>query len=351
MSEKQRHILIKIKKNGKIANDSILLCRREINKDSNKVFGINYNSVMYIHGPSLLSWSKFERYYNDSGQIIKEFEEPINVKKKVKYGSLEYEINRDETFYEYNNKNKIAKKIYSPIHNFYSISKYTKDTFHLRSINAKIDEYFYNDQDLEISRYHTDDSSRYLPTNYYKPSKAATCSYCHSRYLNQDETYYENGKLKVWTWYTSEGKIHSKKYFYYDGNSNLIKQVDSTGWYFETIPPYWESTTLYEYSDTGKVAIKTNNTETRFGSSIKKSITLYSSNGQVKSECSINDSTETCWKYFYKYEKNNLISIVSIDNDQNKLETYFLYDLKGFLIERKIIYKGRVTELTRFFYN
>lgn len=342
----------KIKKNGKLTKDSLLLYRQEIDKGNNKIFGINCNTVIQSHGPTFLTWYKFETAYNDKGQVIKELDEPINIEKKVEYGSLRYDINKNETVYEYDNSKKLIKKTYIPIHNYYSISKYTKDTFHLLSIQKKIDEYFYNDNGLEISNYHTVDSSRYLPTkNYKKDSGSVTCSYCHSRYLNGDKTYNENGKLKIWTWYTTEGKIHTKKYYYHDSNNNLIKQVDSTGWYFTTILPYWESTTFYEYSDTGKVITKINNTEARFGSTTKKIITKYDIKNQVKSECSTKDSTENCTNFFYTYDKDKLTSVISVNNNNDKLETYFRYNLQGMLFEKKVIYNNKTTQLTRYYYD
>ena len=341
----------KVKRNGRLEKDSLLLYRQEIDKDSNRVFGINSSTVIQSHGPMFLVWYKFETTYNNRGQIIREFDEPVNIEKKVEYGSLRYDVNKNETLYEYDKNNKLTKKTYTPIHNYYSISEYTKDTFHLLSIQKKIDEFFYNDNGLEISKYHTVDSSRYLPTkSYKKDSGSVTCSYCHSRYLNDDKTYNENGTLKVQTWYTTEGKIHTKKYYYYDSNNNLVKQVDSTGWYFTTILPYWESTTLFEYSDSGKVVTKINNTEARFGSSTKKVITKYNIKNQVVSECSIIDSTENCTNISYTYDRDNLTSEISVDSDGNRLETYFSYNLQGMLFEKKVIYKNKITQLTRYFY-
>jgi hypothetical protein len=319
----------KIKNKGKITKDSLLLYRREIDKDSNKIFGINCNDLIQLHGPKFfLTGYKFETIYNNKGQVIMELDEPIDIEKKVEFGSVSYHINKNETLYEYDNNNKLIKKTYIPFNNYYDVSKYTKDTFHLLYIQKKIDEYVYNDKGLEIMNYETVDSSRYLPTKHYKPdSSSVTCSYCHSRYLNGDKTYNENGKLKVCTWYTTEGKIHTKKYYYYDDNNNLIKQVDSTGWYFTTILPYWESTTTYEYSDTGKIVTKINNTEARFGSATKQIVTKYDSKNQIVSECSANDSTEICTNYFYTYDKERLTSVTSVENNKNKLEKYFSYNL------------------------
>lgn len=340
----------KISKNGKPKKDSSLLYSREITKDSNKIFGIISISFVQPHKPLSMSLFKFEEKYNNKNQVLREFTEPVNIVKKVEYGSTEYYITQEETLYEYDNSNRLIKKTYTPYNNYYSISKYTKDTFHLLSIQKKIDEYVYNEKGLEIFNYHSVDSMRYLPTERYKTdSNSVTCSYCHSRYLNQDKTYNENGKLKVWTWYNTDGRTHTKKYYYYDDNSNLIKQVDSTGWYF-TIP-YLESTTFYEYSDTGKIVTKINNTEVRFGSTAKKIITKYNLNNQITSECSFTDSTESCSKYFYTYDKDKLKSITFIDNESNKSEIHFIYNTRGMLFEKKELLNNKLKRLTKYYYS
>ena len=102
---------------------------------------------------------------------------------------------------------------------------------------------FYNSDNQKIQWYHTVDSTKYLKTEDYNPEKdsnAVRCSYCHSRYLNVEWKYNSDKKLKEWISYTSENLIHTKRNYFYDDQQRLIRQIDSAGWYFTTIKPYWE---------------------------------------------------------------------------------------------------------------
>lgn len=340
-----------IKKNGKVSKDSLLLYRQVFDKDSSKVSGKKYNRVFQSHGPSYLTWYSFQTYYDKNGRVVIDIDSPLGIEKRKEYGSLRYNIYQNITTYKYDSLGNQTYDCFQYFDDYISISKYTKDTFHFRSVKAEIYETYYNEKGQKISRYFTRDSTRYLPTSSYKPDTGSVkCIYCDPRYLNDDYTYYENGKVRTWIWYTKEGKVHSKKYYYYDNIGNLIKQVDSTGWYFTTILPYWESTTIFEYSDSGKVVTNIYNTEARFGSSTNKIVTKFNSKNQITSECSIRNSSETCTNYFYTYEKEKLTSEISVDNKNNKSETYFRYNLKGLLYESKVIYNNKITQLTRYYY-
>ena len=341
-----------IKKNGKISKDSLLLYRQELDRDSNKVFGKNCSRVFQSHGPSYLTWHSFQTYYDKKGHIIKNIDNPSGIEKiKSKFGTLEWDIYQNISTCKYDSAGNLTYENNQHFDNSYSVYRNSKDTFHLCSVQAKIYEIYYNEKGQKISRYFTRDSTRYLPTNSYKTdTSSVTCMYCDPKYLNDDYTYYENAKVKTWIWYTREGKIHSKKYYYYDNSGNIIKQVDSTGWYFTTILPYWESTTTYEYSDSGKVITKIYNTEARFGSSTKRTVTIFNSKDHITNECSVTDSSEICTNYFYTYDKEKLISVISIDNDKDKLETYFRYTFHGLLYEKKVVYQDKITQLTRYYY-
>jgi hypothetical protein len=341
-----------IKKNGKISKDSLLIYTQELDKDSNKVFGKNCNRVFQSHGPSYLTWYSFKTYYDKNGLIIKDIESPNgNEKTKSQFGTLEWDIYQNISTYKYDSLGNLTYECNQHIDNSYTVYKHSKDTFHLCSVQAKIYEYNYNEKGQKISRYYTVDSTRYLPTDSYKVDSASVnCSYCHSKHLNDDYTYYESGKVKTWIWYTREGEIHSKKYYYYDNDNNLIKQVDSTGWYFTTIPPYWESTATHEYSDTGKTVTKIYNTEARFGGNTNRTVSKFNSKDQITSQCSVRDSSDECTNYFYTYDREKLTSIISIDNDKDKSETYFRYNLQGLLFEKKVIYQDKITQLTRYYY-
>lgn len=341
----------KIKKSGKVSKDSLLLYRQEFDKDSNKIFGVNCNRVYQSHGPTYLTWYSFQTFYNSKGLVIKDIDSPMDIERKKEYGSLQYDIYQNVSTYKYDSLGNQTYESNQHFDDYISISKYTKDTFQLHSVQAKIYETYYNDKGQKISRYYTSDSTRYLPTKSYKvDSNSVKCSYCHSRCLNGDYVYDESGNIKIWTWYTTENKIHSKKYYYYDSSKRLIKQVDSTGWYFTTTLPYWESTTTYEYSDTGKIVTKIYNSQDKFGVNSNRNVTHYDTNGMIKSECSITDSTQSCTKYLYTYDNNKLTSEIFIDTNNEKIETCFLYNLRGLLIEKKVIYQNKITQLTRYFY-
>lgn len=341
-----------IKKNGKVSKDSLLLYRQELDRDSNKVFGKNCSRVFQSHGPSYLTWYSFQTYYNKNGLIIKDIDSPDGVEKtKSQFGTFEWYIYQTISTYKYDSLGNLTYECFQDFDNSYTVYIHSKDTFHLCSAEAKIYECNYNEKGQKVSRYYTVDSTRYLPTSSYKTDTGSVkCMYCKPRCLSDDYTYYENGKVKTWIWYTSEGKVHSKKYYYYNNDNKLIKKVDSTGWYFTTIRPYWESTTTYEYSDTGKTEKIIYNTEARFGGYTRRTITNFNSRDQITSQCSVIDTSEECINYFYTYDREMLTSIISVENDKDKLETYFLYNLQGLLFEKKVIYQDKITQLTRYYY-
>src|SRR5690554_6712617 len=90
-----------INKKGKVKKDSLLLFNQQFDMNKNKIFGVNSSRVYQSHGPSFLTWYEFESYYNDNGQILKEISKPMNIEKKVEYGSTNYNIVTDKTDYEY----------------------------------------------------------------------------------------------------------------------------------------------------------------------------------------------------------------------------------------------------------
>lgn len=338
---------ITIKKNGKISKDSIQLFSQHLDKDKNRIYGTNCNRVFQSHGPTFLTWYKFETFYNDSGQVLKDLDEPLNIEKKKEFGTIRYDIDKNETLFEYDNKGQLVKKIYNKIENYYSIYQNTKDTFHLHSIQPKIYEYLYNHKGQEISNYYTSDSTRYLPTRSYKPdSNGVRCFYCHPRYLQGTKEYYENGKIKIRTRFTRDNEIHSKYYYFYDDNLNLIKQVDSTGWYLQKYSdkqPSLESTTYFTYKDT--TLIERTNIRGSW-----KTTEYYDNLGNVVKSCLSKDTTITCREYMYNFKDNKVDSIILIFNDKAKTETYFKYNLMGLLFEKKVIQNNKTTQLLRYYY-
>lgn len=336
-----------IKKNGKVSKDSLLLFRKELDKDSNRVFGRSCSRVFQSHAPSYLAWYSFQTFYDRNGNVVKKIDSPDKVEiTKSKFG-IGWKTTYNVSSYKYDSSGNLTCENNQHYQNSYSLFKHSIDTSQYYTVESKIREYIYNNKGQKISSFNTDDSTRYLPTKSYKPdSNSVKCLYCAPRYLSAEWTYYENGKVKTWIWYTRDGKVHSKRNYYYDNKSNLIKQVDSTGWYYTTILPYCESTTIYEYSDTSKTVIKTFNTKA--GYEDEKTITKFNAQNQITNECSVVDSSETCTTYFYTYKDGKLLSANSIGD--HKIGIQLRYTSQGLLYEKKVIHGSKISQLTRYYY-
>lgn len=322
--------------------------------DSNKVFGINCNVNYQSHGPAFYSWNKFVEYYNTQNQLIKYKSSPREIKKIKEYGSTKYDVITDITTLDYDTSGNLTKKVYLRVEHHYSISKYTKDTFHLHTIyRPKIDEYLYNSKNQEIEWYHTVDSTKYLKTKSYDPendSNAVRCSYCHSKYLNVEWKYDDKDNLIEWISYTDKGLIHTKRNYFCDRQDRLIKQIDSTGWYFSTIEPYWESTTMYDYTDSSKTKTQINNTEARFGSTTPKTVTIFDVDGRIISSCTYSDSTGACAKYSYLLTDGQLKErIMDFSNGRQRIEK-FTFNKDGYVTEERHFLDGSLIRLVKYYY-
>lgn len=344
-----------IKKNGRIKKrDSTLLLQKEIDLNSNIVFGINCNINYQSHGPAFYSWYKFEEHYDDQNRLSKYKSSPIEIEKTKEYGSTTYDVVTDITTLDYDTTGNLIEKVYLRDEHHYSISKYTKDTFHLHTIyRPKIDEYLYNSKNQKLKWFHTVDSTRYLKTESYDPkndSDAVRCSYCHSRYLNVEWVYNNKDNLIEWVSYTDEGLIHTKRNYFYDNQDRLTKQIDSTGWYFSTIEPYWESTTSYDYTDSTKTKTKINNAEARFGSSTPKTITTFDVDGRITSSCSFFDSAETCTKYSYLLTDDQLQESKIEFPDGRQIIERFTFNKDGHLTEERYFLDNSLIRLVKYYY-
>lgn len=339
---------ILIKKNGKVSTDSLLLFKQEIDRDSNKVFGRTCSRAIPSHAPSFWAWSSIQTFYDKNGHVVKEIDSPDRIEMtKSDYG-VDWKSHYSIATYKYDSSGNLTSENYQHFQNSYTVFKHSIDTSHYYTVESKIYEYNYNDKGQRISSFYTDDSTRYLPTKSYKPdSNSVKCFSCQPSHLKNEWTYDENGKIKTWISYTREGKFHTKRYYYYDHNGKLKKKVDSTGWYFTTILPYCESTTDYEYSDTGRTEINIYSTGDSLESN-NRTIKKFNNKNQITSECSLTDSEETCTTYFYNYKNGKLFSAISIEND--KMEVQFQYTPKGLIYERKEIFRNKIHQLTRYYY-
>ena len=343
-----------INKKGKLKKDSLLLYKHQFDSSQNKLWGLNSSRIYQSHGPSFLTWDEFETYYNNNGQIIKEISRPKDIEKKVDFGSTRYTIVTNETDYEYDTLKREIKKTYKTISHYYSISKYTKDTFHLHTIQRpKIEEYFYNSDNQKTQCFRTVDSTRYLRTKSYNPDKdsnAVRCSYCHSRYLDFERKYDSDKKLIESISYTTDNLIHTKTNYFYDNQKRVIQQIDSTGWYFKTIKPYWESVTTFQYADSSKIVTKVSNVKERFVISSPKIVSYFDPNNKLIKVCEFSDSTEKCNQYSFVYDKNKLLKEeISFDNGTIS-STIFYYNAKGHLKEERTFKNDKLITLIRYYY-
>jgi antitoxin component YwqK of YwqJK toxin-antitoxin module len=153
-----------------------------------------------------------------------------------------------------------------------------------------------------------------------------------------------------WISYTSENLIHTKRNYFYDDQQRLIKQIDSAGWYFTTIKPYWESTTTIQYSDTGRIVTKINNTKERFVSSTPKIVSHFNTRDKLIKQCTLSDTSESCTQYIYTYDKNKITKEEIIFDNGTISSTEFYYNNSGLLREERTLRNGNLTTLIRYYY-
>lgn len=353
--EKVSKYSIPLRKNGKVKKrDSTLLFTKQIDLKNKTVFGIKSSLVVVTHVGTHLTWNKFKDYYTENGLIQKETNSPLEIEKKKEFGFIDYDESVGETIYEYDINENLKRKEYRTINNHYSIYKSSKDTtFHLKSIDRpQIYEYVYNSDNQEIKQYHTVDSTRYLKTKNYNPENktdAVTCSYCHSKYLNIEWKYDEEKKLIEWTSYTRENKLHTKRYYYYDNQNRLKKQIDSTGWYIYN-RPIWKSTKTYEYGLDKTTEIINNNTESRFGAYYKQEVTVYDSDKNLIRECKITNKQKECSEYSYKWENGKLIEKTETQLNGQIIKQKYEYNNRNLITEISQYLNGKRIELIRYYY-
>ena len=241
-----------IKKNGKIKRDSLLLAKYEYDKSKGIIKGINHDLVVVSHGRgNFLEFYSFEnQYFSDSLIVKRETNETPKVSKDKIVNNSSVEL------YKYDKLNRrIFEKKYSE-ENEYRLSK--KDTTaHYRSISYPItEEYEYDSKNRLIKQYITRDSSEHYINliNYNRISASKNCSYCEEKYLNQERKY-DDSNLLEWTTYTYKKEKHTKRNYFYDENQNLVKQIDSTGWYLGK--PSLSSIKEIRYDDNIKIEIQT----------------------------------------------------------------------------------------------
>ncbi|MFD0837565.1 hypothetical protein ACFQ0I_17440 [Mariniflexile aquimaris] len=345
---------IQLRKNGKIKKrDSTLLFTKQIDLKNKTVFGIECSLVVVTHVGTHLTWNKFKNYYTENGLILKTTSSPLEIEKTKEFGFIKYNENKDETIYSYDTKENLVSKEYRTINNHYSIYESSKDTFHLKSIDRpEIYEYVYNSDNQEIKQYHSVDSTRYLRTKSYNPENktdAVTCSYCHSKYLNIERKYDEEKNLIEWTSYTRENKLHTKRYYYYDNQNRLKKQIDSTGWYVYN-KPIWKSTKTYEYDINQTIEIVHNNTESMIGGYFEQEITVLDANENVIRDNKTANYPKESFDYIYEWKNGKLIERTETKSNGEIIKQKFEYNHRNLITEKSEYRNGKRTELIRYYY-
>jgi hypothetical protein len=336
-----------VTKKGRITRKKLLFSSQEFKSDSSEVFGKDFNLWVQGGGSPYPKWYFFRTYYNNAGLVTKEIKSSAS---PDNFGDNLYEFHIDIESYKYDSANNqiYDRNVYAGLTSNY---EHKIDTNGLTFCDGKIYQTMYNSKNQKISRYCVDDTMYFIPTKLFSvDSVISNCIKCSLPRLNDDYRYDSNGNIKIWTWYTSDNKIHSKKYCFYDDSNRLIKEVDSTGWYFETIQPYLESTTIHKYSDSGSTEIVTFNNMPVHDGDIEAKIIQYSVNGRVKSICFQTDSTETCTNFFYYYNGDKLNKEVCIESNKDKIEIYFSYNNKGLLTSKKTLSNGKTTRFIKYVY-
>ena len=329
-----------IKKNEKIKRDSLLLAKYEYDKSKGIVKGINHDLVVVSHGRgNFLEFYSFEnQYFSDSLIVKRETKEIPEVSKDKIVNNSFVEL------YKYDKLNRrIFEKKYSE-ENEYRLSK--KDTTaHYRSISYPItEEYEYDSKNRLIKQYITRDSSEHYINliNYNRISASKNCSYCEEKYLNQERKY-DDSNLLEWTTYTYKKEKHTKRNYFYDENQNLVKQIDSTGWYLGK--PSLSSIKEIRYDDNIKIEIQTNfNDDSYFKKETKKF-----DNNQLVYEFLEAEYPEYNVETTYTYSESSIKKTTNRFKNGITVEEYF-FDKKGLLIEQKTYLNAILIEYKKYYY-
>ena len=328
-----------IKRNGKLKKDSLLLTKYEYDKSKDIIKGINHHLIVMFHGGgSHLKFYSFEnQYFLDSLIIKRETKETQKISKDKIVNNSFVEL------YKYDNLNRlISDKKYSE-ENEYELSK--KDTVtHYRSISyPKTKEYEYGFKNRVIKEYFTRDSSEYHINNYKdkKIESSKSCSYCEEKYLDQERKY--DDKLLEWTTYTYKKEKHTKRNYFYDENQNLVKQIDSTGWYLGK--PSLSSIKEIRYDGNIKTETQTKIDEYSY---FKKETRKFDNN-QLIYEFLEAEYPEYNIETTYTYSGNSIQKTTNRFKNGITVEEY-LFNKNGLLIEQKTFLNAILIEYKKYYY-
>jgi len=336
-----------IKKNGKIKKDSLLLKQYEYYRENSTIKGTNHNWLIIGHGGgSSREYYNFENEYSKNNLITRKSLFHLSEEKKEK-GKIEHNSTIEE--FEYDSFNNVIKNIVYNKNE--SVYLFKNDTTHLFiSINnPKITEFEYDSKNRKIKQFQSTDSTTYYSKfdmkSEFKVSKS--CTYCEEKYLSQDWKY-DDDKLLEFTTYTYKNERHTKKKYFYDENLNLIKQIDSTGWYFTNKRPYLDSNTEIVYNQDGKVITTIDNKNKTFPKYYYKTIQYFGKNNFLIKDEKYSENQIDIKEYFYEN------SILKYDTSKyGKSETIkfeYLYNEKGLLKEIKHLIGNKLVNIERYYY-
>ncbi|MCU4187810.1 hypothetical protein M9Q43_01380 [Flavobacterium sp. HXWNR29] len=336
-----------VKKNGKIKKDSLLLKQYEYNKEKFKIKGTNHNWLIIGHGGgSHREYYNFENEYSKDNLITRKSLFHLSEEKKEKE-KIEHNSTIEE--FEYDSFNNVIKNIVYNKNE--SIYLFKNDTTHLFiSINnPKITEFEYDSKNRKIKQFQSTDSTTYYSKfdmkSEFKVSKS--CTYCEEKYLAQEWKYDEN-KLLEWTTYTYKKEKHTKRNYFYDENKNLVKQIDSTGWYFTNKRPYLDSNTEIVYNQYGKFITTIDNKNKTFPKYYYKTIQYFDKNNFLIRDKKYSENQIDIKEYFYEN------TILKYDTSKyGKSETIkfeYLYNEKGLLKEIKHLIGNKLVNIERYYY-
>lgn len=336
-----------IKKKGKIKKDSLLLKQYEYNKEKSTIKGTNHSWLIIGHGGgSHRKYYNFENEYSKDNLITRKSLFHLSEEKKEKQKK---EHNSTIEEFEYDSFNNVIKNIVYNKNE--SIYLFKNDTTHLFiSINnPKITEFEYDSNNRKIKQFQSTDSSTYYSKfdmkSEFKISKS--CTYCEEKYLEQEWKYDEN-KLLEWTSFTYQKVKHSKRNYFYDENQNLVKQIDSSGWYFINRKPYLDSTTEIIYNQEGKIITSIENNSKPFPKLYNKTIQYFDKNNLlIKKEDHSENQIDT---HEYFYENSILKYETSKYGKDNVIRFEYSYNEKGLLKEIKHYICDKLVNIERYYY-
>jgi len=318
----------RIKKNRKL-KDSTLIYHYWIEKTQNRLYGDYRLEWMTTHGKlkNPYDWQYIDQFYDSYGRLISDTRRPKEIKPGKEYGDTKIDSSLNIQLYDYDQRGNRIRETYQSISKSFSVSKYTNDTFTYESGGTQKYTTIYNHDNKPIER------------QYFRTRDSLRCK-------NEEWIYNEKGLLTTWISYTTTGEFHTKRYYFYNENDKILKQVDSTGWYINGKPSI-QKIIDYEYFDDGTYNV-THQTNLFQEKPDKWSITFNSKNLPLKN-IDLNDSGYTIYEYLDHGTRKELTFNV---NNKRTFERIWEYNDLGLLIAEYFINHDipKYSKVTKYYY-